>query len=74
MAETTSRSKAGDVIEECRARGIKIVDLKFTDLLGKPQHFSIPVGELTEALVPAGSGVVRHRIRVFQQTYEKDRR
>ncbi|MCH9036536.1 MAG: type I glutamate--ammonia ligase [Chloroflexi bacterium] len=72
MAETTSRSKAADVIEECRARGIKIVDLKFTDLLGKLQHFSIPVGELTEEVFQEGLGFDGSSIQGFQQIHESD--
>ena len=66
MAGTTSRSKAGDVIEECQARGIKIVDLKFTDLFGKLQHFSIPVGELTEEVFQEGLGFDGSSIEGFQ--------
>ena len=66
MAGTTSRSKAGDVIEECQARGIKIVDLKFTDLFGKLQRFSIPVGELTEEVFQEGLGFDGSSIEGFQ--------
>ena len=46
----TSKAKPADVIRNARELGIKIVDLRFADLLGSWQHFSIPVGELTETL------------------------
>ena len=37
-----------EVFELCRANGIKMVDVKFTDLPGGWQHFSVPVDELSE--------------------------
>jgi len=42
----TAKAKPADVIRDAQERGIKIVDLRFTDLFGSWQHFSIPVGEL----------------------------
>jgi len=45
-----------EVIALAKARDAQIIDLKFCDLLGSWQHFSIPVSELTEALFEDGIG------------------
>ena len=36
------------VIQRAKELGVKMVDFRFTDLPGTWQHFSVPVGELTE--------------------------
>ncbi|MBC7345262.1 MAG: glutamine synthetase beta-grasp domain-containing protein, partial [Clostridia bacterium] len=57
---------------------IQIVDLKFNDLPGLWQHFSIPVSELTEIDDPLesiwveGVGFDGSSIRGFQQIQESD--
>ena len=45
-----------DAIKLAKENGAKIVDLRFIDLPGLWQHFSIPVGELTEDLFAEGIG------------------
>ncbi len=60
------------VIEMARARGVQIVDLRFTDLFGMWQHFSIPVGELKPALFEEGIGFDGSSIRGFQHIHESD--
>ena len=45
-----------DVIKLAKEKGTKIVDLRFIDVPGLWQHFSIPVGELTEELFEEGIG------------------
>jgi glutamine synthetase len=52
--------------------GIKIVDLKFVDLPGVWQHFSLPVRDLTDDLFTEGSGFDGSSIRGFQQIHESD--
>ena len=49
-----------------------MVDLRFADLLGSWQHFSIPVGEMTESLFKEGIGFDGSSIRGFQKIYESD--
>ena len=44
------RANPRDVIDLCQRKGVQIVDLRFCDLPGAWQHFSIPADELTEAL------------------------
>ena len=69
---TTSKVKPADVIRNAKELGIKMVDLRFADLLGSWQHFSIPVGEMTESLFKEGIGFDGSSIRGFQKIYESD--
>ncbi|MBI2846820.1 MAG: type I glutamate--ammonia ligase [Chloroflexi bacterium] len=61
-----------EVIALCKEKGLKMVDMKFTDLPGSLQHFSIPVEELTEELFVEGSGFDGSSIRGFQDIHESD--
>jgi glutamine synthetase len=61
-----------EVIARAVERGVKIVDLRFTDLPGTWQHFSIPISELTEDLFVEGIGFDGSSIRGFQQIHESD--
>src|SRR5437899_4881940 len=61
-----------EVIARAKEQGVKIVDLRFTDLPGTWQHFSIPVSELTEDLFDEGIGFDGSSIRGFQQIHESD--
>jgi glutamine synthetase len=45
---------ARDAIKLAREQHAKFVDLRFTDVPGLWQHFSIPVAELTEELFAEG--------------------
>jgi len=38
----------GDVLSLVQDNGVQIVDLRFADLPGLMQHFSVPAHELTE--------------------------
>jgi glutamine synthetase len=61
-----------DVITVAREAGTLIVDLRFVDLPGQAQHFSIPVKELTENLFIDGIGFDGSSIRGFQHIHESD--
>ncbi|MGA8014788.1 MAG: type I glutamate--ammonia ligase [Candidatus Dormiibacterota bacterium] len=61
-----------EVIYRAKEAGVKIVDLRFTDLPGTQQHFSIPVKELTEDLFEEGIGFDGSSIRGFQKIHESD--
>jgi glutamine synthetase len=52
--------------------GVKIVDFKFVDLPGTWQHFSSPIGELSESLFAEGIGFDGSSIRGFQAINESD--
>lgn len=54
------------------AEGVKMVDLRFVDLPGIWQHFTIPAHELTEELFEDGIGFDGSSIRGFQAIHESD--
>lgn len=60
------------VIEMAKSRGVQVVDLRFTDLFGMWQHFSIPASELTAELFEEGIGFDGSSIRGFQHIHESD--
>jgi glutamine synthetase len=53
-------------------KNVKMVDLRFVDLPGTWQHFSIPARELTEELFEEGIGFDGSSIRGFQEIHESD--
>ncbi len=61
-----------EVLDLCKEKDIKFVDLKFTDLPGLMQHYTIPVQELTEDIFKEGSGFDGSSIRGFQGIQESD--
>ena len=54
------------------AEGVKMVDLRFTDLPGTWQHFTIPVHGLDEDLFEEGIGFDGSSIRGFKEIHESD--
>ncbi|MDR7482067.1 MAG: type I glutamate--ammonia ligase [Armatimonadota bacterium] len=60
------------VLALARERGVQIVDLRFSDLFGMWQHFSIPVTELSADLFSEGIGFDGSSIRGFQHIHESD--
>ena len=69
---TTSKPSPLEVIRRARETGVKIVDLRFTDLVGSWQHFSVPLKELTEGVFNDGIGFDGSSIRGFQKIHESD--
>jgi len=63
---------AKDVLKLAKEKGAKIVDLRFIDLPGLWQHFSIPVSELSEEIFEDGLGFDGSSIRGFQSIDESD--
>ncbi len=61
-----------DVKKLAKEAGAKIVDLRFIDLPGMWQHFSIPVEDLEDDLFSEGIGFDGSSIRGFQQIHESD--
>jgi glutamine synthetase len=55
-----------------RKHNIKVVDLKFVDLLGTWQHFTIPTSEMDGGMWEEGVGFDGSSIRGFQQIQESD--
>jgi glutamine synthetase len=71
-AATARTRTAAEVLEFAREAGVAIVDLRFTDLPGTWQHFSIPVSEFGPAIFTDGIGFDGSSIRGFQQIHESD--
>ena len=61
-----------EVLRRAKAAEVKIVDLKFVDLPGVWQHFSIPVEDLEDDLFEEGIGFDGSSIRGFQVIHESD--
>ncbi|HZA60585.1 MAG TPA: glutamine synthetase beta-grasp domain-containing protein, partial [Actinomycetota bacterium] len=61
-----------DVMALAKEGGAQVVDLRFCDLPGLMQHFSIPAHELTEDVFEEGLGFDGSSIRGFQEIQESD--
>jgi len=63
---------AQDVLKLVKDEGYQIVDLRFVDLPGQMQHFSIPASELSEGVFTDGLYFDGSSIRGFQEIQESD--
>src|SRR5580704_5960446 len=63
---------AAEVVRLAADEGIEVVDLRFCDLPGVMQHFSIPAHALTEGAMEEGYGFDGSSIRGFQAIQESD--
>src|SRR5437667_322869 len=61
-----------DVLKFAKDNKVEAVDLKFLDLLGLWQHFTIPTSELTEELFEEGNGFDGSSIRGWQPIHASD--
>jgi len=61
-----------EVIEFAKKNKVEIVDLRFVDVPGLWQHFSVPVSELKEDIFEDGLGFDGSSIRGFQSIDESD--
>ncbi len=61
-----------EVLEFAKKNKVQVVDLKFVDLIGTWQHFTIPVNELTEGLFKDGSGLDGSSIRGWKAINNSD--
>lgn len=64
--------KAQELINFAKERGAKMVDLKFTDLMGAWQHFTIPISELNMSVFEEGLGFDGSSIRGWRNIHESD--
>jgi glutamine synthetase len=65
-------SDVAALLELIRQRNLQVVDVKFCDLPGTWQHFSIPASALDEAMIREGLGYDGSSIRGFQAINESD--
>ncbi len=64
--------KPADVLKLAKENDVRIVDLRFMDLPGLWQHFSVPVRQLTEESFQEGFSFDGSSIRGFQAINESD--
>lgn len=63
---------ATDVLSLVADEGYEFIDLRFCDLPGQVQHFTVPVKQLTEDSFEDGFGFDGSSIRGFQEIQESD--
>src|SRR5579859_4752195 len=68
----TKMSTAKSVLEMAKKEGAKMVDIKFVDTFGTWQHFSCPIGELTEEVFDDGFGFDGSSIRGWKSIEASD--
>ena len=66
VTKSGSKTSPREVLEKAKASGVEVVDVRFIDLPGTWQHFSLPLGELDESSFSEGLGFDGSSIRGFQ--------
>ena len=66
------RTSPAEVLDKARAAGVKVVDIRFVDLPGTWQHFSVPLSSFEEDAFSEGLGFDGSSIRGFQTINESD--
>ncbi len=61
-----------EVLDFAKKNKVQVVDIKFVDLIGTWQHFTIPISELTEGLFKDGSGLDGSSIRGWKAINNSD--
>ncbi|EQD28111.1 Glutamine synthetase, beta-Grasp domain protein, partial [mine drainage metagenome] len=61
-----------EVLDYAKKNNVQIIDVKFTDLFGTWQHFSITPHQLSEETFEEGLGFDGSSIRGFQTINESD--
>ena len=70
--KAVNSTNPAEVIEQARRAGVQVVDVRFIDLPGTWQHFSLPIGELEVDSFTDGLGFDGSSIRGFQAINESD--
>jgi glutamine synthetase len=70
--DKTTMTEPEEVLAFARAQGIKFMDVRFTDLPGTWQHFSVPIGQFGVNTFKKGLGFDGSSIRGFQKINESD--
>ncbi|HEX2026678.1 MAG TPA: type I glutamate--ammonia ligase [Nitriliruptorales bacterium] len=65
-------SSPDDILQRVRDEGFEVIDLRFVDLPGTVQHFSLPATGLTEEVFTEGLYFDGSSIRGFQEIQESD--
>ncbi|HEU5304158.1 MAG TPA: type I glutamate--ammonia ligase [Gemmatimonadales bacterium] len=69
---SSSSTEVQKVLDLIKEKKLQVVDVKFCDLPGTWQHFSIPAATLDEAMIREGLGFDGSSIRGFQAINESD--
>ncbi len=72
--ETAGAKESGSKVSELQKKWghFEVVDIKFVDMVGKWQHFTIPKDELTDSVFTEGIGFDGSSIRGFQSIDKSD--
>jgi len=70
--EKAAMTEPEEVLAFARAQGVKFMDVRFTDLPGTWQHFSVPIGQFDADTFRNGLGFDGSSIRGFQKIHESD--
>src|ERR1700686_591321 len=60
------------ILEFAKKNGVKMLDLRFTDLPGLQHHVSYPIEQLTESSFEEGFGIDGSSIRGWAAIHESD--
>ncbi len=60
------------MVEKCKKENVRLIDLRFCDLPGAWQHFSVPLGQFEEKIFSGGIGFDGSSIRGFKNIEESD--
>ena len=63
---------ADEVLSYIKKEDVEMVDVRFCDLPGVMQHFTVPVGSFTKDVFTDGLGFDGSSIRGFQEIHESD--
>ena len=72
MAEASRDDLIQSALRKARDADCRVADLRFTDLPGAWQHFSLPTDHLDESLFETGAGFDASSIRGFQPVHQGD--
>jgi glutamine synthetase len=70
--KTTSVTDVDKIMKMIKDNSVRVVDLKFTDLIGQWQHFSVTTTEFSKEIFEDGIGFDGSSIRGFQKIHESD--
>src|SRR5262249_46844716 len=65
-------AKADDVLRAIKDKNVQMIDVRFTDLPGTWQHFSVPPSAVDADALADGIGFDGSSIRGFQEIQESD--
>ena len=60
------------MVEKCKKENVRLIDLRFCDLSGAWQHFSVPLDQFEERIFSGGIGFDGSSIRGFKNIEESD--